>query len=226
MPAATYETSGWAAFLPGLTLTLPAGWSSAEQDAGEFELHQAADVNAVSEIYFWSDVVAWVHGAPQPELGTTADAFATYLLSDSRLTVAEGPARTLNVRALDSLSTIETVESRSFSVIVSDNAVTDPEVASDCPAEACIGLLTDPVHWEGAAPFELLRNMPVDDPDCLCSQAVRLYIASVGSDLDPHTLVIALSTSGADALQALSAWEVQIEPIIDSVLVPSVVVDN
>jgi hypothetical protein len=226
MPADTYETWGWAAFMPGLTLTLPAGWSTFEQDAGEFELHQAADVNAVSQIYFWSDVVAWVHGAPRPELGTTTDALATYLLSDSRLTVAEGPARTFNVRGQDSLSVTGTVQARSFSVIVSNSAVTDPEVAFDCPAEACIGLLTDSVHWAGAKPFELLRNMPVDDPDCLCSQAMRLYVATVGSDLDPHMLAIALSTSGADAVQALSEWEAQVEPIIASVLVPLVVVDN
>jgi hypothetical protein len=37
---------------------------------------------------------------------------------------------------------------------------------------------------------------------------------------------VALSTSGANALQALTAWEAQVKPTINSVLVPSVVVDN
>ena len=101
LPAGTYETSGTWALLRGLTLTLPAGWSSAEQDAGEFQLHQATDQAQVSEIYFWVDVVAWVDGKARPELGTTADEFADYLLGDSRLIVSEGPNRTFGVRRPD-----------------------------------------------------------------------------------------------------------------------------
>jgi hypothetical protein len=224
MPAGTYETSGQWAFLRGLTLTLPAGWSSAEQDAGEFELHQGSDANQVNQISFWIDVVPWVNGEARPELGTTADGFADYLLGDTRLTVSEGPTRTFGVRGPDSLSVADTVQARSLSVILSDSATTEPDVAHDCPAEACIGLLTDPVHWQGAS--ELLRDMPVDDPVCLCSEAVRLYVASIGRDLFPHTLVIAVATAGADPLQSLAAWEAQVEPIIDSVLVPYIVVDN
>lgn len=224
MPAATYETWGWAAFLPGLTLTLPAGWSSMEQDAGEFELHQAIDVEAFGEIYFWSDIVPWVDGEERPDLGTTADGFATFLLGDERLTVSEGPTRTFAVRSPDSLGVVGTVEARSFSVIVSEAAETESDVAFDCPAEACIGLLRDPVHWHPGS-FELLRDMPTD-AGCLCSQAVRLYIADIGRDMAPHTLFIALSTFGADPLATLSNWETQVEPIIDSVLVPYIVVDN
>jgi hypothetical protein len=224
LPAGTYETSGPSAFLRGLTLTLPAGWSSAEQDAGEFQLHQATDEAQVSEIYFWVDVVAWVDGKARPELGTTADEFADYLLRDARLIDSEGANRTFGVRGPDSLSVAGTVQARSFSVLVSDSAQTEPDVASDCPAEACISLLTDPVHWKGT--FELLRDMPTQDPVCLCSQAVRLYVASIGGDLHPHTFVIALSTFGPDPLASLAAWEAQVEPIIDSILVPYIIVDN
>ena len=109
-------------------------------------------------------------------------------------------------------------------MLVSDTAQTEPDVASDCPAEACISLLTDPVHWQGT--FELLRDMRTQDPDCPCSQAVRLYVASIGRDLHPHTFVIAMSTFGPDPLASLAAWEAEVEPIIDSILVPYIIVDN
>ncbi len=36
--AGTYQTYGRWAFLPGLTMSIPDGWNSTEQDAGEFNL--------------------------------------------------------------------------------------------------------------------------------------------------------------------------------------------
>jgi Tol biopolymer transport system component len=224
MPAGTYETSGQWAFLPGLTVTLPADWSSAEQDAGEFELSQASDADRVSEIYFWSDVVPFADGRVRPDLGRSADELAEFLLGDDRLTVSEGPTRTFGVRGPDDSNPGSSVKARSFSVVVSDSAPNEPELSPDCPAEACINLLTDTDHWSGQ--FELLRDMPAEFPNCPCSQAVRFYIADIGSDQDPHTLVIALSTFGLDALESLSDWETQVEPIIATVLVPYVVVNN
>jgi hypothetical protein len=226
MPAGTYETSGQWAFLQGLRLTLPEGWSSGEQDAGEFELTRASDTNRVSEIYFWSDVVPWVDGRARPDLGTTVDGFADYLLGDQRMIVSEGPTRRFSVRGPDDSMPGSSVEARSFSLLVSDSAQTEPDVASDCPAETCIGILTDTDHWDGA--FELLGAFPTDDPVCPggCSQAVRLYIASIGDPSDPHTFVVVLSTFGTDALQSLSDWETHVETILASVLVPFAVVNN
>jgi hypothetical protein len=228
LPAGTYETSGKFAFLPGLTLTLPEGWSAGEQDAGEFELSQSSDPDPriqISEILFWSDVVPWVEGRARLDLGATADELADYLLADERLVVTEAPSRTFGVRGPDDLRPVSSVKARSLSVIVSDSAHTERVHASECPAEACINLLQDPDHWPGT--FELLRNTPADDPLCpRCSRAVRFYIADIGSDQDPHTLVIALSTFGLDALESLSDWETQVEPIIASVLVPYIVVNN
>jgi len=37
--AGTYQTYGRWAFLPGLTMHVPDGWNSSEQDAGEFNLN-------------------------------------------------------------------------------------------------------------------------------------------------------------------------------------------
>jgi len=228
LPPGTYETSGTWAFLRGLTVSLPAGWSSGEQDAGEFELHQASDINSGSEIYFWHDVVAWVDGAPRPELGTTADALADYLLSDARLNASEGPHRTFTVRSPETLIPAGTVEARSISVILSDSAATEPGGSfADCPADACVGFLTDQLHW-GGGQAALTRGDSGCQPEC--AQAMRLYIASIGPenrpDLRAHNFVVALSTYGTDPLVALRDWETKVEPIVDNILLPYVIVDN
>jgi hypothetical protein len=224
MAAGTYETSGQWAFLRGLTVTLPAGWTAGEQDAGEFFLHQASDPDQANAIFFWSDLVPWVDGGPRPELGTTADDFADYLLGDPRLTVVEGPSRTFAVRAQDSLTVIDSVQARSLSVIVSDTAHSDAELASDCSGEACVNLFIDTDHWGG--PANLGLNIDAPAAGCPCSQVWRLYVAPIGDEADPHMLVAAVETVGPDPLAALSDWETQVEPIIDSVLVPAVVINN
>jgi hypothetical protein len=224
MAAGTYETSGTSAFLPGLTVTLPQGWSSAEQDAGEFMLHQASDAEQANAIFFWRDLVPWVDGAARPELGTSADEFADYLLGDARLAVVEGPTRTFRVRGPDSLETVGAVTARSLSVIVSDSAQTDPDLASDCPAGTCVNLFIDPDHWPG--PANLGRNIDAPAAGCPCGQAWRLYVASIGGEPDSHMFVVAVETVGPNPLRALSEWEAEVDPIIASVLVPSIVVNN
>jgi hypothetical protein len=224
LPAGTYETSGRFAFLPGLTVTLPAGWSSAEQDAGEFMVHQAADVDQARAIFFWSDLVPWVDGAARLDLGTSASEFAEYLLGDARLTVVEGPSRNFNVRGLDSLAVVGTVLARSLRVIVSASAQPDADL-SDCPHEAaCVNVFIDPDHW--GRPANLNRGIDAPVAGCPCSQAWRLYIASVGGELDPHMFVVAVEAVGPDPLAALSDWEAVVEPIIASVLIPAVVINN
>ena len=222
MAAGTYETSGTWAFLRGLTVTLPAGWSSAEQDAGEFELDQGDP--AKGTIFFWRDLVAWVDGAPRPDLGTSADEFADYLLGDARLTVVEGSGRTFRVRGPDSLAVDGTVQARSFSVIVSASAKSDADFSGDCSGGACVNLFIDPVHWP--EPFNLGRNIAAPVPGCPCSQAWRLYVASVGREPHPHMFVVAVEAVGPNPLQTLSAWEAKVDPIIASILVPYIVIDN
>ena len=221
MAAGTYETSGTWAFLRGLTVTLPAGWSSAEQDAGEFMLHQGDP--AQGTIFFWRDLVPWVDGAPRPDLGTSADEFADYLLGDARLTVVEGSGRTFRVRGPDSLAVDGHIQARSFSVIVSASANSDADLA-DCEGEACVNVLIDPVHWP--RPITLGRNIAAPVPGCPCSQAWRLYVASIGREPHAHMFVVAVEAVGPNPLQALSAWEAQVDPVIDSVLVPYIIVDN
>ncbi|MEO6350088.1 MAG: hypothetical protein ABIP53_05505, partial [Candidatus Limnocylindrales bacterium] len=61
---------------------------------------------------------------------------------------------------------------------------------------------------------------------CPCSQVWRLYVASIGPELDPHMFVAAVEAVGPQPLKRLAAWEAQVEPIIESVLLPSIVVNN
>ena len=54
--AGTYQTYGRWAFLPGLTMYIPDGWNSTEQDAGEFNLLNP-DFPDGSGLFFWRDVI-------------------------------------------------------------------------------------------------------------------------------------------------------------------------
>jgi hypothetical protein len=65
-----------------------------------------------------------------------------------------------------------------------------------------------------AHPASLNRNIDAPVAGCPCSQVWRLYIASIGDELDPHMFVVAIETVGPDPLRALSAWEAQVEPIM------------
>ena len=83
IPAGTYTTAGQYAFLPGLTATIPAGWSSWEQDAGEFNLHQVSDQNANNVLYFWRDMAAvGADGLVAPGVGRTPADLVAFLTSD------------------------------------------------------------------------------------------------------------------------------------------------
>jgi len=224
MAAGTYETSGRFPFLPGLTLTLSAGWSSPEQDAGEFMLHLASDPDQANAIFFWSDLVPWVDGAPRPALGTSADEFADYLLADTRLTIVEGPSRKFSVREPSSLAISGSVQARSLRVMVSASAISDADLLDCSGGATCVNVFIDTDHWPH--PASLNRNIDAPVAGCPCSQVWRLYIASIGDELNAHMFVVAIETVGPDPLQALSAWEAQVEPIIESVLLPEVVINN
>jgi hypothetical protein len=107
-------------------------------------------------------------------------------------------------------------------VILSDSARTEPNGAFfDCPADACVGFLTDLLHWDGGQ-AALTRGDSGCDPEC--SQAMRLFILSIGPQNHPelraHTLVVALHVRTVP-LRRYSAGEAQLPiRIVDSVRVP------
>jgi hypothetical protein len=234
----TYVTAGEYAFLTGLTVTVPAGWSSAEQDAGEFELHREEDVERYRGLAFWRDMVAWVDGRPAPQLGTTADDLVSYLLADPRLDVTEEATRTFDRYGPDG-AVDGSVTARSVTVMLAEDA---PKEVAECPGTACADFLGDPYHWGPDHGVGILRGFVpsgtdvddlraagilVDGSECPCGNAFKLHIAQLG----PANVVIAsVGTFGPEDPVALAAalvgWEHEVEPILASTILPWEIVAN
>lgn len=225
LPPDTYYTAGTWAFLQGLTLTIPAGWSSSAQNAGSFELHRAADTEALEELLFWRDPVAYVEGRAAPELGTTGEALAAFLKGDPRFVVTEQVSVPLGqgIGRFDGAGIGQPLNAIALTVTVAPGVPND-KTFEDCPGRSCVGVLIDPRHWDG--PMSLWRDMPGGRADCPCSQILRLYLADIGYPTHSHTLAVGVLASGPDPASALATWEPQVQPIIDSLIAPYAVVDN
>jgi hypothetical protein len=234
----TYVTAGQYAFLTGLTVTVPAGWSSGEQDAGEFELHPQEDVDRYRGLAFWRDMVAWVANRPAPELGVTADDLVTYLLSDPRLDVVEGEPRTFQRYAADG-SVSQTVTARTVTVMLAADA---PKEVAECPATACADFLGDPYHWgtdhgvgiirghvpgEDELPGMIAAGVVADASECPCGNVFKVYVAQLGP---ANTFLASVATFGPDHPDSLAAaladLEREVEPILASVILPWQIVAN
>jgi hypothetical protein len=205
LPAGTYVTSGTYAFMPGLMVTVPAGWSSAEQDAGEFNLHAVDDTNLNNVLMFWRDVVAaGPTGDPVAGIGATPQDLADFLASDPSLIVSDRRIATVGVGI------------RAITLVISVNPTGPMDDPEDCPGDRCAFPLIDASHWDGA--FAITVNS-FEDPElaCPCSHAVRLYLASIGSASDPHTFVVAVAVYSPDTDAELTRFEADVQPIIDSV---------
>ncbi len=83
--AGTYQTYGRWAFLPGLTMYIPDGWNSTEQDAGEFNLHNP-DFPDGSGLFFWRDVIpVEPDGSHVMTVPSTVAGMTNWLRADHRL---------------------------------------------------------------------------------------------------------------------------------------------
>jgi hypothetical protein len=200
LEAGTYETSGRWAFLRGLQVTVPGGWFSDEQDAGEFNLHPVGQPD--SAVFFWKDMSATANdlaGTPLPGVSRTATGLVSWLSSNSDLVVTK-PRPTM----------IGRLPAATVDVQVSSTA---KSVGSDCPVKPCVGFLRDVKHWDG--PFSLFRG-----------EILRVYFATIGPTSD-HTFVVAIDAPGLPPqAPALDAFTERVGPILDSVVIPEVIVDN
>jgi hypothetical protein len=201
LEAGTYETSGQWAFLRGLRVTVPTGWYSDEQDAGEFNLHPVGQSD--SSLFFWKDMVATandVAGTPLAGVSRTAKGLVAWLTSNPDLIVTK-PRQTM----------IGQVPMVTLDVQVSPRA---KSVGSDCPVKPCVGFLRDAKHWDG--PFSLFHG-----------EILRVYFGTIGPVDDLHTFVVAIDAPGLPPQgPALEAFTEQLRPILDSVVIPDVIVDN
>ena len=207
LEAGTYETSGQSAFLRGMQVTVPAGWFSDEQDAGEFNLKPVGEGDA--SITFWKDVTAVANdpaGTPVAGVSGSPDSLVSWLTSNSDLIVTE-PRPTMIGR----LSAV-TVDIQVAS--------TATGFSSDCPPglSPCVSFMDDLDHWGG--PYSLFRG-----------EILRAYFAAIGPTSD-HLFIVGVHAPGfppsGAALDeaALDAFTERAGPILDSVVIPDVIEDN
>lgn len=204
IPAGTYVISEGYGPLPGLVVTIPADWSSSEQDRGEFNLYPV-DGNPDNDILmFWRDVVAADQtGQPAAGIGTTPADLAEFLATDPRLVVSDRDTTTIGngIPAVTLVMRVSTTGPND-----------DPEY---CPGDICANVLTAAIwgHTYGIA----LNAFEDPTLTCPCSHAVRLYLVSIGPASDPGTFVVAVQVFAPDPDSDLAAFQEDVQPIIDSI---------
>ena len=195
LAAGTWVTTGDGSFMPGLSITLPAGWQTDEQDAGEFNLFRMEHPDDALKL--WKDVVPVtsdgttkvVAGIPRTQAGLTG-----YLRGNPDFVVSKATDATIDGG----------LPATTYVVGVSKTArFTDP----GCPVfPHCADLLTDPVHW---GPNVYGIGAP---------EVVRLYLATVGSGTETHLFVVALDAPNEAELVRFTAVAA---PIIASIRLPA-----
>ena len=118
------------AFMPGLTITLPTGWSIGEHSVGEHNLIPGD--HPKDRLFLWKDLsdgtAKLVGGVPR-----TLDGLTSYLRSHSEYEVSPSRRTTIGV----GLPALTYVVGAAF-------------VEKECPSyPRCVALFTDPDHWAG-----------------------------------------------------------------------------
>ena len=182
-----------------MEITVPDGWRSLEQDAGEFTLWSTT--HPTDHIFMARDIAAVATDGSMQVLSSiprTADGLEAYWRGDPSLDVSPAQRTTI----------ADGIEATTFLIRVSEDA---DFLLTDCPGyPRCADFFTDPEHWGGgvygiAAPA-----------------AVRLFLVTIGSANDEHLLVIGLEAEDDQALERLTA---DAEPIIASIRLPEELVD-
>jgi hypothetical protein len=191
--AGTYQTYGRWAFLPRLTVYIPDGWNSTEQDAGEFNLINP-DFPEGSGLFFWRDVIpVEPDGTHITTVPSTVAGITSWLSANHRLRVSD-PMKVVIGKGLDTTTMV---------VDVPDGTVNKDHVCADiAPKAACFPLLTDPAHWDGAWTV-------------VSGESSRYYLADIGPASDRHLLVVALVAQADPATERLR-FEKAVAPILDS----------
>ena len=190
--AGTYQTYGRWAFLPGLTMSIPDGWNSWEQDAGEFNLINP-DFPDGNGLFFWRDVIpVEPDGTHITTVPSTVAGITSWLSANHRLRVSD-PMKVVIGKGLDATTMV---------VDVPDATVNKDQVCDFSPKAACINILTDPAHWDGVLTVASIESS-------------RFYLADIGPASDRHLLVVALFAQADPATERLRL-EKAVAPILDS----------
>jgi hypothetical protein len=190
--AGTYQTYGRWAFLPGLTMDIPDGWKSTEQDAGEFNLINS-DFPDGTGLFFWRDVIpVEPDGTHITTVPSTVAGITSWLTANHRLRVSD-PTKVVIGKGLDTTTMV---------VDVPDATVNRDQACDFDPKAACFNILTDPAHWDGAWTVA-------------SGESSRYYLAAVGPVSNRHLLVVALVAQADPAAERLR-FENAVAPILDS----------
>ena len=190
--AGTYQTYGRWAFLPGLTMSIPDGWTSTEQDAGEFNL-QNPDFPEGSGLFFWRDVIPVApDGTHITTVPSTVAGITDWLRADTQLVVSHPRERVIG----------KGLHTTTFVVEVAHGAVNK---APECAAvkATCFPILTDPERWGDGA------------WTVASTESSRYYLATIGPSSNRHLLVVALVAQADPAAERLR-FEKAVAPILDS----------
>ena len=190
--AGTYQTYGRWAFLPGLTMDIPDGWKSMEQDAGEFSLFNP-DFPEGNGLFFWRDMIpVEPDGTHITTVPSTVAGITSWLTANHRLRVSD-PMKVVIGKGLATTTMV---------VDVPEGTVNKDHPCDFAPKAACFNILTDPAHWDGAWTVA-------------STESSRYYLAAIGPDSDRHLLVVALVAQADPASERLR-FEKAVAPILDS----------
>lgn len=220
IPPGTYYTAGEWALLPGLTFTLPAGWSSLANEAGELELHRTGDDH--NEIMVWRDLVPWLDGRAVVDAPSDPEAWIARLAANPCVKVSE-PEPVVLGEWID-LRGGKQSELEALAVWV-DVAPEPAYKAAGCPNTGPVVIMSDPMHWESGF---TVGGDEASDTFCPCGVVQRFYFASIGYVSHKHLLVVALQSYGpsGDVDAAMASLRTDAQPILDSLVAPAIVVDN
>jgi len=201
---ARYITSKPFGFFPGLTLTIPAGWSATEADSGEISLHPTDRPD--DAVLLWKDLVAVVTnnrsgrvGEPDKGVGSTAAALVDWLTSTSDFSLV-GKPKTVAVAGVEGKQlTLTTSATANFGW-------------NDCPDNPrCAAILTDPKHW--GTNFYAIGG----------SEISQIFVTALHYRGGDHTFFVTLNSPSAAGLKALAD---RAQPIVDSIRLPAAYVAN
>lgn len=204
----TYATFGRWAFLPGLTMTIPAGWYSTAQEAAEFNVLHPDQGD--SGLLFWRDMIpVALDGSPITSVPSTPQGLTDWFTTNPNLIVSEPESVTIG----------HGIEATTFTFTTAPDAPNQDPTCPDYPpgANVCFGIFT-------------MGSGFVTDVmgDATSFLATRLYLASIGPSSSPHLLVVAVvgstlpPSTQTDPFVELERFEAAVQPILDSLDVSDV----
>jgi len=197
--AGSYVTEGPYAFMPGLAITIPAGWFLTEQDNGELSIRPNDHRDSV--LFLWKDldVIVSSHrtapaGTVVPAAGATPESIVRWFTTNPDFRVLAAPKA-----AKLAGGTTGTVLDLGISKTANYG---DP----DCPGNPrCADLFKDVIHWGNN--FYGIGGLEV----------IRLFVATVEYPTGNHIFLMAMDVPSADALKSFAT---EAQPIIDSLRLP------